>query len=94
MSKNHVLKSWPAFFEEVLSWDKLFEIRKNDRNFQLKDTLELWEYEPKINEYSGRRIYVTVVYITDLFVPKGFVAMGIKINNRVLTTTDKPKLSE
>ena len=46
MPKTHRLKTWPAFFAAVKSGCKPFEIRKNDRNFEVRDTLVLEEFEP------------------------------------------------
>jgi hypothetical protein len=50
----------------VLSGKKTFEIRKNDRRFQVNDLLLLQEYNPEAEEYTGRELLVEVTYITDL----------------------------
>ncbi len=44
--KTHELKILPEYFKEVLLGNKNFEIRKNDRNFQVGDYVELREYDP------------------------------------------------
>lgn len=49
----HDLKSWPNSFN---AWDndkKQFEFRKDDRNFQLGDTVILREYDPILKKFSG-----------------------------------------
>ena len=65
---EHKLKTLTEYFEKVLKGDKTFEIRKNDRNFKVNDTLILQEYIPsspdlKSNGYTGREVRVRVTYI-------------------------------
>ena len=60
---HHELKSWPSFFQRVWDDDKHFEVRKNDRGFQAGDTLQLSEYLPEEDSYSGRFITVQVNYV-------------------------------
>lgn len=43
----HALKEHPEHFENVISGKKLFEIRKNDRDFKTGDLLALNEYDPE-----------------------------------------------
>jgi ASC-1-like (ASCH) protein len=74
---KHRLKIWPEYFEAVLSGKKTFEIRKNDRDYQVNDLLLLQEYNPKTNEYTGREVLVEVTYITDFGQPDNQVVMSI-----------------
>ncbi|EZP75026.1 ASCH protein [Parageobacillus genomosp. 1] len=74
---KHRLKIWPEYFEAVRSGKKTFEIRKNDRGFQVNDLLLLQEYNPKTQEYTGRELLVEVTYITDFGQPKNQVVMSI-----------------
>ena len=46
--KDHTLKCWTEFFEAIQDGRKTFEIRKNDRGFQVDDLLILQEWEPLI----------------------------------------------
>ncbi|MCA9179772.1 MAG: DUF3850 domain-containing protein [Planctomycetales bacterium] len=59
----HELKCWPDHFQAIASKAKTAEVRMNDRNFQVYDTLELWEYLPTIKEYTGRRYTATITHI-------------------------------
>lgn len=42
----HVLKAWPEPFAAVVRGVKRFEVRKDDRGFEVGDRLVLREYEP------------------------------------------------
>jgi hypothetical protein len=71
------LKTWPEFFEAVLSGKKTFEIRKNDRDYRVNDLLLLQEYDPKTQEYTGREVLVQVTYMTNFGQPENQVVMSI-----------------
>lgn len=75
---RHELKTWPEYFEAVVSGEKTFEIRENDRDFQVGDTLVLREWVTLTGQYSGRQHEVEVTYITDFAQKEGYVVMGIK----------------
>lgn len=61
--KIHELKTWPDYFFRVFAGQKNFEIRKNDRDFQIGDTLVLREWSPDTKEYTGREVNKEVTYI-------------------------------
>lgn len=44
--RYHKLKTLAPYWERVQSGEKTFEIRKNDRDFQVGDILELEYYNP------------------------------------------------
>jgi hypothetical protein len=46
MSKTHELKTWPECFQAIKRGQKTFDIRENDRNFQVGDILVLREFKP------------------------------------------------
>lgn len=62
-SRQHELKCWPEFFEEVFMDRKTFELRKNDRDFKVADFVHLKEYDPKTDSYTGRQLARRIKYI-------------------------------
>lgn len=75
---THCLKTHPKFFKEVQSGNKPFEIRKNDRDFWVGDTLLLQEFDPEKSEYTRNELERTITYITDFEQKSGFIVMGIR----------------
>ena len=75
---THDLKIWPDFFGPVEDRTKTFEVRRNDRNFQIGDYLCLREWWD--GHYTGRFLYMEITYVLPggLFgVEAGYVVMGI-----------------
>jgi len=56
----HKLQTWPVFFEVVEAGRKRWEYRKNDRGFKRGDFLELHEYNPTKEIYTGSTMTVEV----------------------------------
>lgn len=52
--KIHELKILPQYFNEVVSGNKQFELRKDNRDYQIGDLLLLKEYLADKDEYTGR----------------------------------------
>lgn len=79
LPKIHELKIWPAYFQLHLSGVKTFEIRKNDRQFNVGDTLLLREYFLPEDKYTGREIKCLVTYVlTGSGLENEYCCMGIK----------------
>ncbi len=78
----HCLKTWPELFQEVLEGRKRFEIRKDDRGFEVGDLLCLQEWNPATCEYTGREIQERVSCITRSAGPvqllDGLVVLGLE----------------
>ena len=62
---THELKIAPKYFEKILSKEKTFEFRYNDRNYQVGDILNLKEYDN--GGYTGRETNVKITYILQNF---------------------------
>ena len=78
---THDLKCVPPFFDDVLEGRKTFEIRKNDRDYRVGDTLILNEYQPAVLAYLGRKVTRRIIYVADLSLVgiSGFVGLGIDV---------------
>ncbi len=72
----HELKILPEYFEAVVSGNKRFEIRKNDRNYKKGDILCLNEYQD--GQYTGDVHVAEITYITDYAQQDGYVVLGVK----------------
>lgn len=76
MSKEHELKCWTEYFSQVWRFDKPFEIRFNDRDYQEGDIIHLNECTIE-GYYSGRRITAEISCVCDFEQKKGFVVLGL-----------------
>lgn len=69
VNKIHTLKSWSKFFRPIYAGTRTHELRRNDRNFQVGDTIVLCEFDELSNSYSGAKCTVTVTSITSFEEP-------------------------
>lgn len=60
---THDLKIHPVPFAAVCSGLKAFEIRRDDRGFQVGDGLLLREWDPLARTYTGEEVRRTIAYI-------------------------------
>lgn len=77
---EHVLKIRREYFEAVISLKKKFEIRKNDRDYKVGDTLVLNEIDEE-GKPTGKTAIAKVTYILDTpeFCKEGYVTMSISL---------------
>lgn len=82
----HFLKCWPEYYRAIIEEEKTFEIRKNDRGYNVGDLLILREYDPTVtgkdkDKYTGRSVAVLVRYVFKGFegLNPEFVCMSIDI---------------
>lgn len=92
MKKIHYLKTWPVFFADIRGRKKTFEIRRNDRDFSVGDTIVAQEWSPEAHAanpdnpsagYSGKEIRGEVKYVLrgeecPDGLAHGFVAMSVQ----------------
>lgn len=52
MPKTHILKTVQPFYDGVVAGRKKFEVRKNDKNFEIHDIVILSEYDVATNYFS------------------------------------------
>lgn len=79
--KNHDLKCHPHFFAAIAEGKKTFEIRRNDRDYRVGDTLTLREFDPSYGNTGNRLPPVEIVYVMTAedfpAILPGFVIMGL-----------------
>jgi len=68
-SRTHNIKIEEQYFENVLSGRKRFEVRKDDRDYQVGDWLRL--------QCGARSIAVEVIYKSTFMVERGYCVLGI-----------------
>ena len=75
----HELKSWPPYFEALVSGVKRFEVRRDDRSYRVGDVLHLLEFDPGPRTYTGRSFTVRVSYVMELepLGIGGYVGLGL-----------------
>ncbi len=61
--RTHLLKIHPEFFRAQVDGTKRFEIRKDDRLYTVGDLLQLNEWDPKLQDFTGKRVMRVVTYI-------------------------------
>lgn len=67
--KVHELKILPEYYKAIMHKRKSFELRKDDRGFEVGDRLRLRKYDPSLNSsgepcgYTGEAIVATITYI-------------------------------
>lgn len=74
---DHQLKTLPEFFSAVATGRKTFEVRINDRDYRVGDTLLLLEWTES-GGYTGRRVRREVTYVTDYAQVGGHVVLGLR----------------
>lgn len=76
---HHDIKCHPLHFLPSAEGRKQFEIRKNDRNYKVGDTVTMHEYEyDHGDKWTGRIVSGRIVYLDDFAQQPGFVVFGVE----------------
>ena len=65
-------KCWPEYFEAMFLGKKNYEFRLDDFEINEGDTLILEEWDPKTEQYTGRKIERKVTYVGKCRIDKLF----------------------
>lgn len=78
---EHYCKILPEYFEAVKDGRKKFELRKDDRNYQVGDWIYLQEYDG--TNYTGRSINRQIRYVL-----RNYEEYGLKDGFCILSLSD------
>lgn len=79
---RHDLKCWPEPWLALRHETKRHEFRKDDRGFNVGDTLLLREWNPETGDYSGDELIAEVTYLSrgpEWGIPAGYVVMSVRL---------------
>lgn len=78
----HDLKTWAEPFNLVLGGRKAFELRRDDRGFEVGHDLQLREWDPYAKAYTGRELTRRITCIVraagPVALPEGLVVLGME----------------
>lgn len=60
---THHLKAWRETFEPILSGERIFDLRLDDRAFKVGHRIEFQEWDPSMKQYTGRKITKIISYV-------------------------------
>ena len=81
INKIHLLKCVQPHFDDLKSGEKTYELRKNDRDYQVGDILVLTLFDPETYQYDNcQQILTEITQMLDdqTYLQPGYVALGIK----------------
>lgn len=89
--KTHNLKIWPEYFAAVRDGLKRAELRWNDREYQAGDILDLCEWDPNEEAFTGEYISVNVTHVAELgqWMP-GYVLLSIALPALATSQVQEP----
>jgi hypothetical protein len=81
----HILKIFPKFFDGIVCGEKNFEVRKEDRDFQVGDAIILMEFDPEVNGGSYSQLFAGRLIVYKLSsdcchgIQSGYCVLGLSI---------------
>lgn len=77
--KVHEVKTLPKYFQPQAEGLKPFEVRHNDRGYQVGDILRQKEWTQE-SGYTGRTLDMEIIYVLDdsAYCKEGFVVLGLR----------------
>jgi Domain of unknown function (DUF3850) len=77
--KTHQLKSWPEYFKPISMGMKTFDLRKDDRGYNVGDDIQFEEFNVKTGDYTGAVATRRISYILRDFagLMPGYCILGI-----------------
>lgn len=78
---EHYIKITPHFLERIEDWQKTFEVRKNDRDYQTGDRIILQPFNQLTQQYTGgNEVACKIVYIhTGLWMIEWYCVLWIEL---------------
>lgn len=78
---KHELKIIPTYFDDVQNGIKNFEVRYNDRDYKVGDTLLLKEWDVENFRYTGREYETSIIYVFDepAYIRQNYVILGLSV---------------
>lgn len=83
---RHIVKCWVEFFEPIRTGIKTFDVRRDDRDYQVGDQITQLEYRHGVGVYTGREVNCDITYVARG--PK-FEAFGLMPGYAILAITAK-----
>ncbi|MFV0484353.1 MAG: DUF3850 domain-containing protein [Bacteroidales bacterium] len=96
MDTIHKLKLQQPFFDDVLYGRKTFEVRKDNRGFEVGDVVVLMEYEGDKPLQGSIKMLITYILPGGQHgIEKGYVVLGLsKMDTGESITLSKPAIKE
>jgi hypothetical protein len=69
MPNVHHVKSWAQYFGPITTDQRTHDLRRNDRDYKVGDTMILEEFDPTTQKYTGQKCEVEITSMTSMSQP-------------------------